>query len=116
MDAVLWPSDIAKLYGNPIEGAVPQQCVGIVALGGGYLLEDVNAAMAQANRPLPTIVESSADGTKNQFGGGTSADEEIALDMQVLAGIVPAPRSSFISRGTPQTALPPPFIRPCLTT
>ena len=89
MDAGLWPSDIAKLYGIPIEGAVPQQCVGIVALGGGYLLEDVNAAMAQANRPLPTIVESSADGTKNQFGGGTSADEEIALDMQVLAGIVP---------------------------
>lgn len=89
-DSGLWPSEVARLYGIPLDANDPQQCVGIIALGGGYLPLDVQDAATQAGCPAPTIVECSADGTSNQFGGGTPADEEIALDMQVVAGIVPA--------------------------
>src|SRR6266545_1080223 len=45
--AGLWPSEIAALYGIPLEPIGPPQCVGIIALGGGYLPSDVQAAAAQ---------------------------------------------------------------------
>jgi kumamolisin len=86
----LWPSEVAQLYGIPLDSQGPQQCVGIIALGGGYQPSDVQQAATQAGRPAPTIIERSVDGATNQYGGGTPADEEIALDIQVVAGIVPA--------------------------
>jgi kumamolisin len=85
----LWPSDVAKLYGIPLDAVGPQQCVGIIALGGGYRPDDLKQATDAAGRPPATVVESSVDGATNQYGGGTTADEELALDMQVVAGIVP---------------------------
>jgi kumamolisin len=85
----LWPSEVAQLYGIPLDPVGAQQCVGIIALGGGYLPDDVQQAATQAGRPAPTIVECSVDAATNQYGGGTPADEEIALDMQVVAGVVP---------------------------
>ena len=88
--AGLWPSDVAELYGIPLDPVGPQQCIGIVALGGGYLPSDMAQAAAAVNRAAPTIVEHSVNGAGNQYGGGTRADEEIALDMQVIGGIVPA--------------------------
>jgi kumamolisin len=86
----LWPSEVAQAYGIQLDPIASRQCVGIIALGGGYLPSDVQQAVAQAGRPAPTITERSVDGATNQFGGSTPADEEIALDLQVLAGIVPA--------------------------
>jgi kumamolisin len=88
----LWPSEVAALYGIPLARTGPSQCIGIVALGGGYLPSDVAAAAAQAGRPAPVVIERSVDGATNQYDGGTPRDEEIALDIQVVAGIVPAAR------------------------
>jgi kumamolisin len=84
----LWPHEIAALYGVPLTPVGPPQCIGIIALGGGFLDTDVTQAADQAGRPRPTIVVQSVDGATNQFGGGTHSDEEIALDMQVIAGTV----------------------------
>jgi kumamolisin len=86
----MWPSDVAALYGIPLNPIGPPQCVGIIALGGGYLPSDIQEAAAQAARPAPVVIERSVDGATNQYGGGTPGDEEVALDMQVVAGIVPA--------------------------
>ncbi|HUI96637.1 MAG TPA: S53 family peptidase [Xanthobacteraceae bacterium] len=88
----LWPSEVAALYGIPLGSAATTQCVGIIALGGGFLPGDVQKAADQAGRPRPVVIEKSVNGATNQFGGGTHNDEEIALDMQVIAGIVPAVR------------------------
>jgi kumamolisin len=55
-------------------------------------VSDVAAAAAQAGRPAPVVVERSVDGATNQYEGGTPRDEEIALDIQVVAGIVPGAR------------------------
>ena len=85
----LWPSDIAKLYGIPIDSPGAPQCVGIIALGGGYLASDLEQAAKEAGRAAPSVAERFVDNGKNEFGGGTVYDEEIALDMQVIAGIVP---------------------------
>ena len=85
----LWPNEVAALYGIPVAPIVAPQCVGIIALGGGYLPSDVREATVRAGLPPPNVVERSVDGSTNQYGGGTAQDEEVALDMQVVAGIVP---------------------------
>ena len=94
----LWPTDIAALYGIPLDRDVSDVCVGIIALGGGYLDTDVAKALAGMGRESPRIVNQSVvSGTGspaggNQFGGGTVADQEIALDLQIVASLLPKAR------------------------
>jgi kumamolisin len=103
--AGLWPTEIAALYGIPLDRNVSGVRVGIIALGGGYLASDLAQALAATGRaPSPKVVDqpvaamastpggAAAPGTGNQFGGGTAVDEEIALDLQVLASLLPGAR------------------------
>jgi kumamolisin len=90
----LWPTEVAALYGMPLDGDHDGegQCVGIIALGGGYLPSDLEAAVTAMKRPKPEIILRSVSGANNNHGDGTDLDKELALDLQVLAGIVPAAR------------------------
>ena len=88
----LWPHEVARLYGFPAAEDGAGETIAIIALGGGYLASDLAAAAAASGRPLPQVVERSVGGAANSFGGGTLADQEIALDMQIVAGILPAAR------------------------
>jgi kumamolisin len=91
-DSGLWPTEVAGLYGLSLEMDGAGQCVGIIALGGGYLPSDLAIAMEKMKRPLPLVVDCAVGGVTNSFGGGEPADQEIALDMQILAGIVSGAR------------------------
>lgn len=84
----LWPAAIARLYGVPADLDGDGQTVGIVAGGGGWLPDDLEKATGRSI----DVRDISADGTVNMFGGGTDADAELALDLQVLAAVVPAAR------------------------
>lgn len=100
----LWPTEIAALYGIPLNHDVSSVCVGIIALGGGYLDTDLKEALRRMARDAPVIVDRStvvADptlppddppGPVNDFGGGTPADQEIALDLQIVASLLPKAR------------------------
>jgi kumamolisin len=88
----LLPTEIAALYGLRLDGDVSTQCVGIIALGGGYLQTDLETAAAAMERPPAAVVDQSVGGATNAFAGGTLADQEIALDLQVLAGLLPKAR------------------------
>lgn len=88
----LWPTEVAALYGLPGGLDLTGQCVGIIALGGGYKRSDVDQALAAMQQPGPEIVDQSVDGTTNSFGGGHPADQEIALDLQILAALLPGAR------------------------
>jgi len=102
--AGLWPTEVAALYGIPLDRDVSKICVGIIALGGGYLATDLNKALAMMGREAPEVIDQpvkvvsaapgggAAPGKGNQFGGGTVADEEIALDLQILASLLPKAR------------------------
>ncbi|MGH6925614.1 MAG: S53 family peptidase [Propylenella sp.] len=90
--AGLWPTELAALYGVPLDTDAAGQCVGIVALGGGYQEGDFAAAAAGMGRSMPEVVERSVGGAVHQWEGGSPADEELALDLQVLAGLVPGAR------------------------
>lgn len=88
----MWPKQVAALYG--VNGGLDAagECVGIIALGGGYLPDDLSRAAQGTTHKVPLVVECPVNGTTNQFGGGLPADEEIALDIQVVAALVPSAR------------------------
>ena len=108
LGAGMWPTEVAALYGIPLDHDVSKICVGIIALGGGYLATDLAKALAAMGREPPAIIDQSvgtpttagssvsAGGTApasgNHFGGGSVADEEIALDLQILASLLPKAR------------------------
>jgi kumamolisin len=88
----LWPTEVAERYGIEPTSDAPGQCVGIIALGGGYLPEDVKTAATAMGRPTPLVVDCPVNGVNNAFGGGTPFDVELALDLQIVAGLVPSAR------------------------
>jgi kumamolisin len=90
--AGLWPMEVADLYGFSPEADAAGQCVGIIALGGGYLPSDLALVAETTKRPLPVVVDYSVGGINNNFGGGNPADQEVALDLQILASLVPSAR------------------------
>jgi kumamolisin len=106
--AGLWPTEVAAYYRIPLDHDISKICVGIIALGGGYLATDLAKALAATGRESPTVIDqpvrtpanasgttagaAAAPGIGNQFGGGTMSDEEIALDLQILAGLLPKAR------------------------
>ena len=88
----LWPTEIAHSDGIPLDQDVTSQCVGIIALGGGYRPTDLSTALARMGRAAPIVVDHSVGGVTNQWSDGSKSDEEIALDLQVLAGLMPGAR------------------------
>ncbi len=88
----LWPTDVAALYGVKDGLDAAAQCVGIIALGGGYLPDDLKRAAQGPTHKVPLVVDCPVNGTTNLFGGGLLADQEIALDIQVVAALVPSAR------------------------
>lgn len=87
--AGLWPTQMAALYGIPLDHDVSSVCVGIVALGGGYLASDLTAALTAMDRVPPVVIDVPEGGNDNAYKGGTTSDREIALDLQILAGLLP---------------------------
>ena len=70
----------------------PGQCVAIIALGGGYLPSDLQqAADANWHKP-PAVADCAVNGMGNIFGFDPRADQELALDIQVLAALVHSAR------------------------
>jgi len=86
------PTEVASLYGITEQMDAKGQCVGILALAGGYLPSDLSAATADMGRQLPLVIDYGVNGAANNFGGGELADAELALDLQIIAGLVPSAR------------------------
>lgn len=101
----LWPTEVASLYGIPLDRDVTAQCVGVIAMGGGYQASDLADALTRMGRKPPVVIDQSVGGVTNQFGGGSPADEEIALDLQVLAGLLPGARIVVYFAGNTAEAL-----------
>ena len=88
----LWPADIARLYGIEAPGRGLGQCIAVIAPRGGYLPDDLELAAQHIGAAFPSVAEVSVDNGRNAFGGGTTADQEVALDLQVAGAIAPAAR------------------------
>ena len=82
------PTDVAKLYGFA-DADASGQCIGLIELGGGYTDADNQAAFKAMGRAVPAIVAVGVDGAGNDPGDTSSANGEVALDIQVAGGVAP---------------------------
>jgi kumamolisin len=84
------PADLARLYGiAPNPKAEP--CVAVIALGGGYSLDDLKKAAGDNGNQL-IVDDRTVSGFGNLPGFDLTADVELALDLQVLLGLLPRAR------------------------
>ncbi|UKE49732.1 S8/S53 family peptidase [Xanthomonas translucens] len=83
------PPQLAELYGFP-EHDGAGQCIGIIALGGGYERAQLAAYFTELGLPMPQIVDVLLAGARNQPGGqGRKADIEVQMDVQIAGAIAP---------------------------
>ncbi|MCC4595042.1 S53 family peptidase [Xanthomonas campestris pv. phormiicola] len=83
------PPQLADLYGFPQHDGAGQ-CVGLIALGGGYDRAQLAAYFAKLGVPMPQIVEVPLAGARNQRSGQTDkADIEVQMDVQIAGAIAP---------------------------
>jgi kumamolisin len=87
------PPQIAQVYDFPREVDGQGQTIAIIELGGGYLTTDLDEYAAGLGLPPFQVVAISVDGGTNAPGVDPNADGEVALDIEVAAGV--APRASI---------------------
>ncbi len=83
---------IAKLYNYPLTGGGAGQTIALIELGGGYKTSDLKTYFKNLGiSPAPSVTAVSVDGATNQpIGDPSSADGEVALDIEVVGAIASA--------------------------
>jgi kumamolisin len=82
----LQATEVGRLYNFPAHLDGKGQCIAMIELGGNFSMQDMRTYFSSLNLPTPSIV------SINVLGGGDhdpSADEEVALDIQVAGAIAP---------------------------
>ena len=83
------PLQLASLYNFP-PGDGTGQKIGIIELGGGYVLSDLSTYFAMLNISSPiNITAVSVDGGTNDPNDPSGASVEVVLDIEVIAAIAP---------------------------
>lgn len=80
-------ADVAKAYNFPVVGKGAGKTIGIIELGGGYTLSDLQNYFASLGVLTPTIKSVPVAGGSNTPDGPNGADGEVQLDIEV-AGVV----------------------------
>lgn len=88
----LLPSEMARLYGLDRGGRGAGQCIAIVEPAGGYRSGDIARACQAMGIAPPEIVDVNVGSGRNRPGQNPRADAEVALDIQVVAGVAPEAR------------------------
>lgn len=88
----LFPSEIARLYGLTAAGRGAGQCIAIIEPAGGYRSDDLAKACEAMRIPVPQILDIDVGNGRNTPGINAKADAEVALDIQVVAGVAPEAR------------------------
>ena len=82
------PNDIARIYDFP-SGDGSGECIGIIELGGGLQLDDINNYFTSLNLNVPQVIAVSVDGGTNSPGDPNGADGEVMLDIEVAGAVAP---------------------------
>jgi kumamolisin len=89
--ASLTPRQVATAYHFPVASVEGQGYVGgIIELGGGYQLDQVDQYFTANGLPRPTFVSVPVAGGANKQDGPNGADGEVQLDMIVAGAIAPS--------------------------
>lgn len=82
----VWVQDVMDLYEFPdADGA--GQTIALIELGGGYSESDLDAYFSHIQRPRPQVRAVSVGGAST---AASTADQEVALDLQVAGTVAPA--------------------------
>jgi len=82
-------NDLIKAYRFPAGNGLGRK-IGIIQLGGGFILSDLEASLKMNNiLTMPILNLISIDGAQNTPGLNASADSEVALDLQIAATVAP---------------------------
>ena len=82
------PNEVAKLYNFPSGVNGTGQCIGIIELGGGYRLRDLNLYFHQLGLPMPQVVSVPVNGGGNRpTGNPNGPDGEVMLDIEVAGAV-----------------------------
>ncbi len=84
------PNDLASIYNFPTDATGKGQCIGIIELGGGYRINEIQQYFTDLNLPIPQITAISVDGGVNNPDDGSGANAEVALDIEVAGAVAPA--------------------------
>ena len=88
------PEDVANAYQFPKDSQGEGQAVAIVEFGGGLDLKDNAAYYDKHHLQLPNINIVSIDGGQNNVG--QTADDEVALDSQVIGAVAPGAKQNLM--------------------
>lgn len=83
------PPQIAQVYDFPGEMDGQGQTIALIELGGGYRTTDLDEYAAGLGLPPFQVVAISVDGGQNAPGVDPGSDGEVALDIEVAAGVAP---------------------------
>lgn len=83
------PVQVGELYGFPAQESAAGESIGLIELGGGYELEDLELFFGDLGMPVPDIVAVGVEGAANDFARGGGANGEVALDIQVAGALAP---------------------------
>jgi len=81
----LTPLQVAKLYDFPAGLDGSGQCIAIIELGGGYIVDDLETYFEDLGIPAPQVSDVSVLGATNSPGG--DADGEVMLDIEVAGAV-----------------------------
>jgi kumamolisin len=95
----LTPLQVAQLYGFPTDLDGEGQCIAIIELGGGYILDDLKTYFKGLGVPMPAVTDVSVLGATNSPGG--DADGEVMLDIEVAGAV--APKARYVVYFAPNT-------------
>lgn len=96
-----YSNELSVIYGFPEGFTGENQRIGIIELGGGYRMQDMNTYFKQLNLPTPDIITVSVDGGVNNPTKPDSADVEVVLDIEVAGAV--APNAGIIVYFAPNT-------------
>jgi kumamolisin len=97
------PNQLADIYGFPTKVNGKGECVGIIELGGGYRVNDLNAYFKSLGINPPAIKAVSVDNGLNSPSTPDSADGEVMLDIEVAGAV--ASGAKFVVYFAPNTDL-----------
>ena len=83
------PLQVAQLYNFPTGVNGAGETIGIIELGGGYAVSDIQKYFQGLGITPPTVAAISVDGGANSPGDPNGADGEVELDIQVAGAIAP---------------------------
>ncbi|MGC9197532.1 MAG: S53 family peptidase [Acidobacteriaceae bacterium] len=84
------PPQVAELYRFPASATGAGQTIGIIELGGGYNPSDLSTYFSGLGLATPSVSSISVDGAVNAPTTPSSADAEVALDIEVAGSIANA--------------------------